>query len=232
MKSSITVIIPALNEEHNLGPTVRKVREALPKYYNEYEIVIYNDASTDKTGAVAEKLASEDLKISVIHHKESKNIGYIFKDGLSKSQSEFIVMIHGQNDIFEESLDILFSQKEDLVIPYQVNTNERPFSRAIISKLFVFMVNIMFGVGLKYYNHYVLYKRELVLDFNELTTSYAFQAEILIKIFKRSTPSYIEVPFRDDFKNKEKTDAFTFGNILGVFHFFRRMTYEVYFKKK
>ncbi len=232
MKSSITVIIPALNEELNLRPTVLKVLEALPKYYNEYEVVIYNDASSDNTGAIAEELTLVDKQVSVIHHTESRNIGFIFKDGLKKSKSEYIVMIHGQNDILPESLDILFSQKEDLVIPYQVNTNERPFSRAIISKLFVSLVNIMFGVGLKYYNHYVLYKRELVLDFNEMTTSYAFQAEILIKIFKRSSPSYIEVPFRDDFQNKEKTDAFTFGNIFGVFHFFRRMTYEVYFKKK
>ncbi|MBT7610567.1 MAG: glycosyltransferase family 2 protein [Bacteriovoracaceae bacterium] len=231
MKSSLTIIVPALNEEENLEDVIKKIIKYSHENFNKTEILIYNDGSTDDTGKIADKLEKENNMIKVVHHELPLNLGYIFKDGLLRSHSDYIVMIHGQNDIRPHSLELLFTQKEDIVIPYQVNTFERPLLRALISKAFVKMLNIIFGLNLKYYNHYILFKRELITDLNGMTSSYAFQAEILIKILGDKKISFVEIPFVDDFSNKKKSDAFSVRNIVGVIKFFYRTICEIYFKK-
>ncbi len=227
---SISIIIPAFNEEDNLAPTVEKILLVCPQYYCEYELVIYNDGSTDKTAHIADELSHQYNCVKVIHNQNSKNLGWIFKDGCIKSQSDYIVMIHGQNDILIDSLHLLFSTSADVVIPYQVNTFERAPARAILSKTFVILNNLFFKMNLNYYNHYVLFKRDAIRGLNELSSSYAFQAEILIKTLQNKEISYVEIPFVDDFSNKVKSSAFTGPNIYGVVKYFIKMIKEMYFE--
>jgi hypothetical protein len=82
---------------------------------------------------------------------------------------------------------------------------------------------------LKYYNHYVLHKREIINSININTVSYAFQAEALIKLIKRGH-SHIEVGVRDDFSNDVPSKAFRLSNIIGVAFFLFRTFDEVYFR--
>jgi len=65
MGSSITVIVPAFNEERNLAAAVETVREATADRVSALEIIIVDDNSTDRTGPIADQLASEDGRRAV-----------------------------------------------------------------------------------------------------------------------------------------------------------------------
>lgn len=228
----ITILVPALNEETNLRPTVDKIISVLPNYYDRYEIIIYDDGSVDGTTGIGQDLARNNSNIKFIRHEVSKNLGYIYQDGIKRSQCSSLMMIHGQNDILEESLHKIFAMRNSsLIIPFQENTFERPMARALISKLFVFLNNTIFNLNLKYYNHYVLCDTELLRSVEITSFSYAFQAEVLIKLIKSGT-DYVEVGIRDDFSNKKESKAFRVKNIIGVAKFYLSVLSFLYFSKK
>ncbi len=229
--SSISVIIPALNEEQNLRPTVEKILSVLPQYFEHFELLIYDDGSEDKTTEIGIDLAKHE-SIKFTRHDISKNLGYIYQDGIKNASCEYVIMIHGQNDIKIESLNSIFQNKDsDLVIPFQKNTFERPLSRALISRLFVLINNLIFGLRLKYYNHYVLCRKSLLESIEITSFSYAFQAEVLVKLIKQGV-EFKEVGIYDDFSNKVESKAFRVRNIIGVMKFYISIIHYLYIKRK
>ncbi|MCD6367661.1 MAG: glycosyltransferase family 2 protein [Candidatus Aenigmarchaeota archaeon] len=61
---SVSILIPAYNEEKTIGETIRKVKEM--KYPKEIEVIVINDGSTDNTLKVAKRVAKKYKKIKVI----------------------------------------------------------------------------------------------------------------------------------------------------------------------
>ena len=232
-ENSISIIVAALNEEKNLENTVITVSEAAKKSFDEYEVIIFNDGSSDRTGEAAEALAKLDKHFKVIHHESPKCLGAIYKEGFKLARMNYLILINGKDDMFSESFDKIFSLRgqADIVIPYTTNVGERPMFRRAVSGLFVWLLNRMFSLNLKYYNHSVLHKKKIIGSIDIVTNSYAFQAEILIKLIK-SGYSYVEVGVIDKFKKDIKTKAFKLKNIITTGLFFARLVNEIYFNNK
>jgi len=118
--NKLSVFLPAYNEEKMLAKTTENVDEILRKTAIDYEIIIINDGSQDKTGEIADKLASQNKKIKVIHHRLNRGYGAAVKSGLYAARFPWIVLIDadGQFD-FKEIDKFLKKQKEtgaDVVI--------------------------------------------------------------------------------------------------------------------
>ena len=231
-ENSISVIVPARNEEKSIEITIKTIYEAVKARFNQYEILIFDDGSTDRTAEIVDQLAVAHDYIRVFHHQKPICIGGIYKKGIKLARMNYLMRINGKHDITVENLDKIFSLSgtRDLVIPYMTNIRERSLFRICVSKAFTGLLNFIFGLKLKYYNHYVLCKCSALNAIKIQTNSYAFQAEILIKLIK-SGCSYIEVPVEDKFDKHARTWAFKFNNIVGVTMFLLRLIYEVYAKK-
>ena len=134
----LSVFLPAYNEERMLAKTTQKVDEILRKIANDYEIIIIDDGSKDRTGEIADKLASENKKIKVIHHFPNRGYGAAVKSGLYNALFPWIVLIDsdGQFD-FSEIDKFIKKQKEtgaDIVAGYYLK-RAVPFYRVLGSKL-------------------------------------------------------------------------------------------------
>jgi len=89
---SISIVIPARNEERNLEHALQSV---LGLDYPGLEIMVVNDRSTDGTGDILEKLAKDDLRLTLLHI-ESLPEGWLGKThalhkGAQQAQGEFIL---------------------------------------------------------------------------------------------------------------------------------------------
>src|SRR5262249_35163330 len=67
--SSISLISPAWNEEDYVERAVARAMDVLPKLTDDFEILIINDASTDRTLEICEGLAARNSRIRVISHQ-------------------------------------------------------------------------------------------------------------------------------------------------------------------
>ena len=227
---SITVAIAALNEETHLKGAVETVLRAVSRHFESFEIIIFNDGSTDGTGRIADTLAECHQQVTVVHHERPKCLGGVIRSGLSRARMKRFMWVDGKGATTEAALDAIFSlrDKADLVVPYPCNQHERALRRRIISRAFVTLVGMLFRTDLKYYTHVALFHTAQARQFSVRTDSYAYQAEALIKMI-RAGHTYVQVGVEDCYSQEDgQTKAFKLNNVTGIATFLLGTLWDVY----
>ncbi len=213
---SISLIMPAFNEEETIEFSVRSAIEKLEEHSFDYEIFIFNDASTDRTGKIADELALENPNIKVFHNSKNMNLGFNFARGIELASKEYAGLLpcHGQTAI--ESFDYILPalKKADVVVTYHSNPEVRPLIRNIISRINVKLVNLIFGLNLKYY-HLNFYRTDILKRVPTSTESYALMVELLVFAVK-SGASYVQVPLFLKKRESGKSKAMRPKNIVNI----------------
>ncbi|MDO8125626.1 MAG: glycosyltransferase family 2 protein [Candidatus Brocadiales bacterium] len=190
----MSVIVPALNEEDNLRDTIESVHQALGQKFAASEILIFDDGSTDETGQMAEELSKEDKNIAVIHNPRTMGFGYNIRAGIERAKYEYVTMVPGDNEIPLDSIEQLFKHTghADIVISYFTNQEIRPLHRRIVSRIYTTVLNLIFGLNMKYYNGPFVYRRTVAQKVPVTTGGFAYLASNLIRMLKMGH-SYVEV---------------------------------------
>ncbi|HEY4495238.1 MAG TPA: glycosyltransferase family 2 protein [Candidatus Paceibacterota bacterium] len=234
MNRSVSIVIPAYNEETKLAPTVDFVLAGLNKNnISDFEILIFNDASTDRTGEVADELAKKYHQIRVIHNSKNMNLGFNFIRGIELAAKEFVGMVPGDNEMDPETLDNVFNAlgKADIVMTYIQNTKVRPWGRRFLSATYTAIINISFGFKMRYYNGCCFFKTAMAKKVPVSTYGFAYMMEILVKLLK-SGATYVEAPMINRVRARGATKAFRIKNILSVFKTFLTLFWAVQILRK
>ncbi|OGM68621.1 hypothetical protein A2985_01200, partial [Candidatus Woesebacteria bacterium RIFCSPLOWO2_01_FULL_43_11] len=148
----LSVFFPAYNEEKNIENTVRKAKKILEETADEWEIIVVNDGSKDRTGEISESLGRQDPRIRVITHSPNRGYGASLKSGFYNSRYPWIAFTDsdGQFD-FAEITNFIEKQKEtgaDLVIGYYKKRQVSKF-KIITSKMWEIAVMTLFGLNVR-----------------------------------------------------------------------------------
>ncbi len=213
--SSITIIVPALNEEKNITPTLMLLVSLLPEYFAKWEVIVFNDGSTDKTCEKALAFAGCYPSVKVVNHAVPHNLGACYKEGISLATGEYVMLVPGDNECGENVLRSVFANTglADIIIPFTANQEVRPLFRQLLSKAFTGILNFLSSKNLNYYNGTVLHKTAIIRQIKLVTNSFAYQAEALVSLLKAGH-SYIEIPICIDYRNEGKSKALSIRNIL------------------
>lgn len=214
---SLAVIMPALNEEGNLAGAVAAVRSVLGPRSQPYEILIFDDGSTDSTGAIADSLARAHREIRVVHHEQPRGLGYCYRRGAELATYEHIVMVPGDNEVPAQSLAALVAEvgAADIVVAYFTNTWIRLRGRQLLSRAFTGLVNTVFGLNLRYFNGPCIHRRVLAQSAMPNTSGFAYMAVLLVRLVT-SGYRYKEVGVELGPRDSGRSKAFRFKNIASV----------------
>ena len=188
---TISFFFPAWNEEEILERTVSAAAEAGDRLVREhevtdYDILIVNDASTDATGTIADRLATENRHVRVVHHPTNRKLGGALKTGFSEATGD--VVLYTDADLPFDLLDVVKAMRlmriyeADLVSAYRFDrTGEGP-RRLIYSYAYNHLVQALLGLRVRDANFaFKLVKRE-VLEKVELRSEGSFiDVELLCK---------------------------------------------------
>src|SRR5690242_3373622 len=89
---SVSVCFPAFNEQATIGSVLNEAHQLLSASELDYEILVCNDASTDDTGTIAERVASELKGIRVLHNERNSGIRETFERLYRESQKDFVFL--------------------------------------------------------------------------------------------------------------------------------------------
>lgn len=225
---TLSVIIPALNEEGNLAATVTTVLGAIGDRFADYELLIFDDGSTDRTGTIADGLVAGNSHIRVIHNPRNMGFGYNYTRGVQLARMEYVTMFPGDNEIPGEAIQSILDGvgTADIVVPYISSPAVRAWSRRVISAAFVSLINLLFGLRLRYFNGPCVHRRVLLQVVPMRTHGFAYMAAILVRLI-RSGHTYVEVPMPLQARQHGRSKAFRPKNILSVLRTLAELFWEV-----
>ncbi len=217
MKNGVTIIIPAFREENNIEAAIDNVLRVAQSTTQDYEIIVIDDGSPDKTGDFARLKAQIDPNIRVAVNVSNQGFGYSFARGVKMASKEFITVFPGDNDMSAFSLkDLLESRgSADLVISYMQKGNKRSFFRRLVSKTFVIILNFLFGLRLKYYNGAFICRTRLLMSIPIKSTGLAALAECIIRLLKKRV-AWRAIYFEHTGRCHGKSKAFNPKGIVAV----------------
>ena len=148
----LSVVLPAYNEEANIERVVRSVAPYLESLGLDYELLVVNDGSADRTGAILDGLVAEFPRLRPLHHPRNRGYGGALRTGFSSARKRFVFYMDGdgQFDIKDLALVLpLATDEQHIVTGYRIERRD-PFIRRLNAKLFGgWLVRIMLGVNVR-----------------------------------------------------------------------------------
>lgn len=186
----LSVVIPAYNEEQRLPSTLESVHAFLQENYEEFEILVVDDGSSDKTVDVVEDFAMHHNGIRLLTHAPNQGKGYTVRTGVLQARGDLILIddADGSSPIAEVArLQEAITGGADLSIgsrnkPDPSRVVKAHLHRKYIGNTFNLIVQTLLLPGI--YDTqcgFKLFKREIAHDIFRVSqlNGFAFDVEIL-----------------------------------------------------
>ena len=195
---SITIAIPAYNEEENIEWIVKDSITSLPKYFNNYEVLVVDDGSRDKTGEIVDQLSKKSDKVRVIH-QENKGYSAAMLTGIRNAKKEFVAYVpaDGQYKVADMSKMYPLMESSDLVLGYRGIRKDYNFYRKFLSYGYLIFLWLLFGITVKDLNGPNIWRTKEVNKLKEIYSVKSKGVFLLAEIvarFKRKGLRITEAP--------------------------------------
>lgn len=143
---SLSIILPAYNEEANVENSLGEVSAVAQALGLEHEIILVNDGSTDRTGEVARALQTRIPNLRVVEHYPNRGYGGALKAGFAAASKELIAFFPADKQFDFNEVERLLKRMDeaDIVCGYRANRRDN-----VIRKLNAFgwkmVVRLLFG---------------------------------------------------------------------------------------
>ncbi len=232
-KLTVSVIMPALNEEANIADAIRDTLAGMDEFGVQGEIIVVNDGSRDRTAEIVAEIMHAEPRVRVLTHDAPWGFGNSFWDGVDHSTADVVVVLPGDNENIPTEIFRYFDLLEhvDIVIPFLFNRETRSPIRNIISYLYRAIINTSFFVNLNYTNGTVLYRRNILAEMSSRSGGFFFQTEILVTAIKQGY-LFAEVPYRVGTREGGKSTAVKFPSFVGVVKGYLSLMWDVWMGKR
>ncbi len=179
----ITVFFPFYNEERNIENTTREAVKTLERLGLDYEIILVDDGSRDRTGELADALAAQNQRIRVIHHGRNRGYGAALQSGFRNATKEWVFYTDGdlQFDISQIELLLPMARDWDIVNGYRMKRQDN-VARLLYSSGWNWLVKRVLRFKVKDVDSaFKLYRREIFSRIEMKSTSTFIDAEILAR---------------------------------------------------
>ncbi len=191
----LSVVLPAWNEEAVIARTVHGVVETLSSLAPDYEVVVVDDGSQDHTGEIADALAADNPRITVVHNRPNRGYGGALIAGFNVVSKEltFFMDADGQFDIRDIARLLERIEQYDAVLGYRKHRQDA-FFRKINAWGWKLLTRLLFGLKVRDVDcAFKLYHTALVRRANVQAQGAMVNTEMLVKL-SRLGYRWVEVP--------------------------------------
>ncbi len=189
MARSLSIVFPMYNEEDYIRRAVGAALAVLPEITEDYEIVVVDDGSTDRTGAIADELARENPRIKAVHNPRNLKLGGTLRAGYAVATKELVLYTDADLpfDLQElpRAVRLLEFQQADVLSAYRFDRTLEGPKRTIYTFFYTLLIRSLFDLPVKDVNFsFKLFRRELLARFPLVSQGSFIDAEFLIRARK------------------------------------------------
>ena len=180
---SISAVLPAYNEEQVIASSVAAMVQTLESLGADYEVIVVNDGSRDRTAEILTKLGEENPRIRMVSHAQNQGYGARSGTGFTSATKELVFLTDGDKqfdvDELEDFLPLL--DGADLVIGFR-EPRADPLIRRLNGWGWNSIVTLLFGYTAKDVDcAFKLFRRRILDRVDVHARGATFSAEFLIK---------------------------------------------------
>ena len=146
-RPSLSIIIPAYNEEESLGYVLNDTLKNLPRVAHDFEVIVVNDGSTDNTPHLAEIFAKRNKRVRVIHQTH-KGFNTAMISGLKAAKKTHVAYMHaGGQDLIRDMVNCIRIMNDyDLVLGIRGKRVDYNPYRLLLSYGALVVYWVLFGI--------------------------------------------------------------------------------------
>ena len=183
-KISISLFFPCYNEQDNVEATTRQALDVLAGISDDYEVIIVNDGSKDRTAEIADRLAAENPHVKAVHHPVNRGYGGALQSGFRAASKEWVFYTDGDGQFDLKELPGLLDMIDqyDVISCYRLDRRD-PIIRKLNAWAWGRLVRLLFKLPLRDIDcAFKLYRRK-IFDHIEMHSEGALiDTEILARI--------------------------------------------------
>jgi len=183
---NVSVIIPAYNEAAGIGKVLSDLEVVLSRTGIDYEIIVVNDGSTDRTGEIV-----RESGVTLLEHTANRGYGASLKDGIKEAQYDNIMILDADGTYPQDAIPALITEADqyDMVVGSRTGGSvaippHRRFPKWLLKKMADYLVGMKIpdlNSGLR------IFKKNLALKFfNILPNGFSFTTTITVALLSNN----------------------------------------------
>ncbi|MBG87344.1 MAG: hypothetical protein CMO80_10645 [Verrucomicrobiales bacterium] len=178
----VSVVVPAYNEEATLEATIERILKTCGKCTKEFEIIICDDCSSDRTAEISKALVEKHVEVRGVRNEKNLGIAGTMKRLYTLAEKDWVFLIPGDNEYPPEALEEIMPMLDE----YQFVVCRRtikPYGgyRSLVSGCYHALPKILFGIELYDPGSTKCGKREIYSDIPLISRGVFDEAERLIR---------------------------------------------------
>lgn len=239
----LSVIVPAYNEQRQVRASLQALDRVLAKLGRRYQIILVDDASTDRTLTLARQEAKRNPRITVVSSPQNSGKGFALRRGFAEASGDIVGFIDADMDLHPRQLNVLIAQlerdKADIAVGSKLHPDSRvsyPPLRRGLSRCYRLLTRALFRlkvrdtqVGLKVFNRAVLDEVMPRLRVKR----FAFDLELLAVARYYGYTRIVEVPIALDYQfSSTIRPSDVRGMLLDTLAIFYRLRIRRYYQRQ
>ena len=236
VKKSLTVILPAYNEEESLETCVNELIIQLDRSIDDYQVIIVDDGSVDNTLNCALKLKQKYQNINVISNIKNSGIGYSYKKALEQVSTTYVTWLPTDGEIRSKELleSFEYINTYHCIITYPVNSKgTRTLFRYWLSKIYQSIFRFLFVSDIYYFNGVTLFRTSILKKIVIDSKGFTFTAESVVKFLSKNKELenlFIQLPINLTPREKGSASAIKLSVLFDVSIFIIKLRYFLFIR--
>jgi glycosyltransferase involved in cell wall biosynthesis len=195
MNRTLSVIVPAYNEEKTIHVILNKLRESQSVFDVSKELIVVNDCSTDLTHKEVQRFvdANPEMNIRLLDHEVNQGKGAAIRTGIRHASGDFVIIQDADLEYDPNEFDLLLKPLIDGVADVVYGSRFMGgnahrilfFWHSIGNKILTILSNVFTNMNLTDMETcYKMFRREVIQSINLRENRFGFEPEVTAKISK------------------------------------------------